>query len=107
SWSRSFVLESALRKIKNRPHLLLTTMGLSPTPKNISRPAETTLRFSLAAHRVTSAAITVHRATLIDLNRDHHAYEWTDVATADLNAPQMTEGLESTVNRPGRPGRFR
>ncbi|MGH3907509.1 MAG: hypothetical protein ACRDTE_25540 [Pseudonocardiaceae bacterium] len=31
-------------------------------------------------------------AALIDLNRDHHAYEeWTHVATADLNAPRTTE----------------
>jgi len=33
---------------------------------------------------VTAAEITVHRAALIDLNRDHHVYEWTDIATANL-----------------------
>lgn len=36
---------------------------------------------------MTSAEITIHRAVLIDLNRDHRACEWTDIATAALNAP--------------------
>ena len=39
----------------------------------------------LSARMATSAEITIHRAALINLNRDHRAYEWTDVATADLN----------------------
>ncbi|MGH3833594.1 MAG: 2'-5' RNA ligase family protein [Pseudonocardiaceae bacterium] len=41
----------------------------------------------LAERPVTSAEITVRRATLIDLNRDHRAYQWTDVATAELGTP--------------------
>ncbi|MGH3825821.1 MAG: 2'-5' RNA ligase family protein [Pseudonocardiaceae bacterium] len=42
----------------------------------------------LTARPVTSAEITVRRATLIDLNRDHRAYQWTDVATAELGTPR-------------------
>ncbi|MGH4013399.1 MAG: 2'-5' RNA ligase family protein [Pseudonocardiaceae bacterium] len=67
-----------------RPHISLAY-------SNGAGPAEP-IAERLAAHRVSSAEITVHRATLIDLNRDHHAYEWTDVAAADLNAPRTTEG---------------
>jgi hypothetical protein len=30
---------------------------------------------------------------LIDLNRDHRAYEWTDISTADLSAPHHSKIL--------------
>lgn len=41
----------------------------------------------LTAQPVTSAEITVRHATLIDLNRDHRVYQWTDIATAELGTP--------------------
>lgn len=41
----------------------------------------------LTARLVTSAETTVRRATLIDLNRDHRVYQWTDIATAELGTP--------------------
>ncbi|MBV8541999.1 MAG: 2'-5' RNA ligase family protein [Pseudonocardiales bacterium] len=41
----------------------------------------------LTERLVTSAEITVHRATLIDLNRDHKVYRWTDIAAAELGIP--------------------
>ena len=53
---------------------------------NTAGPAEPVLK-RLEARPVTPAEITIHRAALIDLNRDHHAYEWTEIATADLGAP--------------------
>jgi hypothetical protein len=31
--------------------------------------------------------MTIRRATLIDLNRDHKLYQWTDIATAELGTP--------------------
>lgn len=40
----------------------------------------------LATQMIGSAEITIHQAALINLNRDHRAYEWTDVATANLNS---------------------
>lgn len=52
---------------------------------NNTGPAEPITQ-RLAAQPLPSAEITVHRAALIDLNRDHHAYEWTDIATAELSA---------------------
>jgi 2'-5' RNA ligase len=60
-----------------RPHVSLAY-------SNAAGPAEPIIQ-RLAARSVTPAEITVHRAALIDLNRDHHAYEWTDIATADLD----------------------
>ena len=59
-----------------RPHVSLAY-------SNTTGPAEPIIQ-RLAARAVTVAEITVHRATLIDLNRDHRAYEWTDIATAKL-----------------------
>jgi hypothetical protein len=50
---------------------------------NAAGPAEPIIR-RLGTQLVTAAEITVHRAALIDLNRDHHVYEWTDIATANL-----------------------
>jgi 2'-5' RNA ligase len=38
----------------------------------------------LAARSLTVAEITVRRAALIDLNRDHRVYEWNDIDTAEL-----------------------
>jgi 2'-5' RNA ligase len=52
---------------------------------NAPGPAEPIVR-RLATRMVTSAEITIYRAALINLNRDHRAYEWTDVATADLSS---------------------
>lgn len=62
-----------------RPHVSLAY-------SNAAGPAEPIIQ-RLAAQSATAAEITVHRAALIDLNRDHHAYEWTDIATADLRTP--------------------
>ena len=59
-----------------RPHVSLAY-------SNTAGPAEPITQ-RLAAQSVTAAEITVHRATLIDLNRNHHAYEWNDIATAEL-----------------------
>ena len=41
----------------------------------------------LRALQATSAEITIRRATLIDLNRDHKVYQWTDIAAAELGTP--------------------
>jgi 2'-5' RNA ligase len=41
----------------------------------------------LRALQANSAEITIRRATLIDLNRDHKMYQWTDIATAELGTP--------------------
>jgi 2'-5' RNA ligase len=59
-----------------RPHVSLAY-------SNTTGPAEP-VRERLAARPVASAEITVRRAALIDLNRDHRAYEWADIATAEL-----------------------
>jgi 2'-5' RNA ligase len=63
-----------------RPHVSLAY-------SNNTGPAEPIIQ-RLAAHSLTSTEITIHRASLIDLNRDHRAYEWTDVATVELSAPK-------------------
>ena len=39
---------------------------------------------ALAAHAALAADVTVSAVSLIDLNRDNQAYEWTDVATVSL-----------------------
>lgn len=62
-----------------RPHVSLAY-------SNAAGPAES-IAGRLAARPVAPAEITVRRAALIDLNRDHHAYEWTDIATVSLGAP--------------------
>lgn len=38
----------------------------------------------LRARLITSTDIRVHRVMLIDLNRDHRTYQWSDVAVATL-----------------------
>jgi len=62
-----------------RPHVSLAYSNDTGSAESITQ--------RLAAQPMTSADITVHRAALIDLNRDHRAYEWTDIATAELHAP--------------------
>ncbi|MGH3988259.1 MAG: 2'-5' RNA ligase family protein, partial [Pseudonocardiaceae bacterium] len=62
-----------------RPHVSLAY-------SNAAGPAKPVIR-RLGAQSVTAAEIAVHRAALIDLNRDHRVYEWNDIATADLSAP--------------------
>jgi 2'-5' RNA ligase len=59
-----------------RPHVSLAY-------SNTAGPAEPIIQL-LAARSVTVAEITVRRVALIDLNRDHRAYEWNDIATAEL-----------------------
>lgn len=59
-----------------RPHVSLAY-------SNTAGPAEPIVQ-RLEAQSVTAAEITIHRAALIDLNRNHRTYEWTDIATADL-----------------------
>ncbi|AXX28491.1 hypothetical protein APASM_1126 [Actinosynnema pretiosum subsp. pretiosum] len=50
---------------------------------NAAGPAEP-VRDALTAHPGTTAEVTVSSVSLIDLNRDHKAYEWTDVALVPL-----------------------
>jgi 2'-5' RNA ligase len=59
-----------------RPHVSLAY-------SNASGPAEPIIQ-RLTAQPAGSTKITIYRAALIDLNRDHRAYEWTDIATAEL-----------------------
>lgn len=61
-----------------RPHVSLAY-------SNAAGPAEP-IAERLAAQPLTSAEVTVHRAALIDLNRDHRAYQWTEITTAGLRA---------------------
>ncbi len=61
-----------------RPHVSLAY-------SNVAGPAEP-IAERLAAGSATSAEVTVRRAALIDLNRDHRVYQWTDIATADLGS---------------------
>ncbi|MGQ0773416.1 MAG: 2'-5' RNA ligase family protein [Pseudonocardiales bacterium] len=63
-----------------RPHVSLAY-------SNGTGPAEPITQ-RLAAQPMSSADITVHRAALIDLNHDHRAYEWTDIATVELRTRQ-------------------
>lgn len=72
-WGRSGVPEDAEGF---RPHVSLAY-------SNAAGPADA-LTERLAAHPVTSAEIAVDRLSLIDLNRDRRAYEWTEVASVDL-----------------------
>lgn len=62
-----------------RPHVSLTY-------SNAAGPAAPIAQ-QLTAQKITSAQITVRRATLIDLNRDHRVHQWTDIATAELGTP--------------------
>lgn len=50
---------------------------------NTPGPAEP-VADALHAHGAHTAEVTVSSVSLIDLNRDHRAYEWTDVAEAPL-----------------------
>ena len=59
-----------------RPHVSLAY-------SNAAGPAVPIVQ-RLTAWPVTSAEITVRRAALIDFNRDHRVYQWTDIATAEL-----------------------
>lgn len=61
-----------------RPHVSLAY-------SNATGPADT-LAARLSAHSPSSVDITVDHVSLIDLNRDQRAYEWTNIATADLAA---------------------
>ncbi|MGH3773655.1 MAG: 2'-5' RNA ligase family protein [Pseudonocardiaceae bacterium] len=62
-----------------RPHVSLAYSNAAGSAAPIAQ--------RLTERSVTSAEITVRRATLIDLNRDHKVYQWTDVATAELGTP--------------------
>jgi 2'-5' RNA ligase len=66
-----------------RPHVSLAY-------SNAAGPAEPIIQ-RLTTQSVTAAGITVHRPALIDLHRDHRAYEWTNIATADLSAPRHSK----------------
>ncbi|MGQ0718108.1 MAG: 2'-5' RNA ligase family protein [Pseudonocardiales bacterium] len=59
-----------------RPHVSLAYSNTVGPAKPITQ--------LLAERPVTAAEITVRRAALIDLNRDHRAYEWNDIATAEM-----------------------
>ena len=72
-----------------RPHVSLAY-------SNAAGPAEPIIQ-RLGARSVTAAEITVHRAALIELNRDHKGYKWTDIATADLSTP-ATPGPSGTTS---------
>lgn len=61
-----------------RPHVSLAY-------SNSSGPAEP-ITERVAARSVTAAETTIHRVALIDLNRDHRAYRWTEIAAANLGA---------------------
>jgi 2'-5' RNA ligase len=63
-----------------RPHV---SLGYS----NSTGPAEP-LTTALAAHTEYTAKVVVSSVSLIDLNRDRKAYEWTDVATVPLRSSQ-------------------
>lgn len=52
---------------------------------NAAGPAEP-IAERLAASAQPAADVTVRRASLIDLNRDHRAYEWSDIAAVHLTA---------------------
>lgn len=62
-----------------RPHVSLAYSNAASPAAPIARRLTTRL--------VTSAEITVRRVTLIDLNRDHKVYQWTDIATAEMGTP--------------------
>jgi hypothetical protein len=59
-----------------RPHVSLSYSNAA----GLAEPVAT----SLAAHGEYSAQVTVDAVSLIDLNRDHKAYEWSDVTTIRL-----------------------
>lgn len=60
-----------------RPHV---SLGYA----NSAGPADTVAN-ALAAYEARTADVTVSTVSLIDLNRDKKAYEWTDVATVSLD----------------------
>lgn len=59
-----------------RPHVSLAYSNAAGSATPITQ--------RLRERMITSADITVHRVTLIDLNRDRRMYQWTDVAVAAL-----------------------
>ncbi|MGH3981265.1 MAG: 2'-5' RNA ligase family protein [Pseudonocardiaceae bacterium] len=61
-----------------RPHVSLAYSNTAGPAAPISQ--------RLMERPITSAEVTVPRATLIDVNRDNRAYQWTDVATAELGS---------------------
>lgn len=62
-----------------RPHVSLAY-------SNTTGPTEP-LAEALRAHPEHTADVTISSVSLIDLNRDNQAYEWTDVATVLLGTP--------------------
>lgn len=72
-WGGAAVPESAE---DFRPHVSLAY-------SNAAGPADAFAE-RLAAYSPSSADVTVDHVSLIDLNRDQKAYEWTQVATATL-----------------------
>ena len=62
-----------------RPHV---SLGYS----NSAGPAEP-IADALTRHGEHTTEVTVSTVSLIDLNRDHKAYEWTGVATVPLGRP--------------------
>lgn len=61
-----------------RPHV---SLGYA----NTTGPAEP-IAEALAAHEPLTATVTISHVSLINLNRDNQAYEWTDIATLPLGA---------------------
>ena len=61
-----------------QPHV---SLGYS----NAAGPVEP-VRHALAGHPGSTAEVTVSSVSLIDLNRDRKAYEWTDVADVRLDS---------------------
>lgn len=61
-----------------RPHV---SLGYA----NASGPA-TEVAAALSAHGSRTAAVTIATVSLINLNRDNKAYQWTDVATVPLGS---------------------
>lgn len=62
-----------------RPHVTLAYSNSAGSAAPISQ--------RLREKVITSADITVHRVTLISLNRDRRTYQWTDVAAVELGTP--------------------
>ncbi|WP_075743794.1 MULTISPECIES: 2'-5' RNA ligase family protein [Actinoalloteichus] len=69
-----------------RPHVTLAY-------SNVSGPAEP-IADRLAAHGAHIAEVTVSALSLIELNRDHRQYEWTDVATVGLTGSRSDMATE-------------
>lgn len=61
-----------------RPHVSLAY-------SNAAGPIEPVAE-AVSAYAARTAEVTVSSVSLIDLNRDNQAYEWTDIATVALNS---------------------